>query len=205
MRNREEEAGFWYEEGAKAVRAGGHGLKTLAGHLIFMIDGTSEFAGPLWPVRILHDRREFRLERFVDYLRKPTRMGLGLPSLHFLRHVLEATPKDGERALALVRAELAREGVDFDAAADSERDAELVKRKLGGHGGDRKSEENKYQGRNPILKTRGRDYDMVRLSRDRPDLAKRVVVGELSANAAAIEAGFRRKPVKRCPKCGHEW
>jgi hypothetical protein len=29
---------------------------------------------------------------------------------------------------------------------------------------------------------------------DRPDLAERVEAGELSANAAAEEAGFRKKP-----------
>jgi hypothetical protein len=67
--------------------------------------------------------------------------------------------------------------------------------KLGRHGGNRKSEEaKKYQDRNPILKRRGRDYDLARLRRDRPDLAERVEAGEVSANAAAIEAGFRRKP-----------
>jgi hypothetical protein len=28
--------------------------------------------------------------------------------------------------------------------------------------------------------------------------------GEISANRAAIEAGYRKKPHHRCPKCGHE-
>ena len=35
-----------------------------------------------------------------------------------------------------------------------------------------------------------RAYALARLDRDRPDLAQRVLSGELSANAAAIEAGF---------------
>jgi hypothetical protein len=35
---------------------------------------------------------------------------------------------------------------------------------------------------------------LARLKRDHPELAKRVVAGELSPNAAAIEAGFRKKP-----------
>jgi hypothetical protein len=46
-----------------------------------------------------------------------------------------------------------------------------------------------------------------RLKRDRPDLAERVVAGEISANAAAIEAGFRKPPARRlktCPHCGGE-
>ena len=37
-----------------------------------------------------------------------------------------------------------------------------------------------------------RAYALDRLKRDRPDLLARVLAGELSANAAAIEAGFRK-------------
>ena len=36
-------------------------------------------------------------------------------------------------------------------------------------------------------------YTVSRLKRDRPDLFEKVVAGELSANRAAIEAGFRRR------------
>ena len=38
-------------------------------------------------------------------------------------------------------------------------------------------------------------YALRRLQRDRPDLADRVVEGELSANAAMIKAGFRTKTI----------
>jgi hypothetical protein len=38
-------------------------------------------------------------------------------------------------------------------------------------------------------------YTLRRLKRDRPDLAERVIVGELTAHAAAIEAGFRRRTI----------
>lgn len=41
-------------------------------------------------------------------------------------------------------------------------------------------------------------YALARLKRDAPDLAKMVIDGELSANAAAIQAGFR-KPTKTIP------
>jgi hypothetical protein len=37
-----------------------------------------------------------------------------------------------------------------------------------------------------------RSYLLARLKRDRPELAARVEAGQLSANAAAIEAGFRK-------------
>ena len=50
-----------------------------------------------------------------------------------------------------------------------------------------------------------RAYTLDRLKRECRELFDKVCAGELSANAAAIMAGFRKKPVKRCPKCGHEW
>jgi hypothetical protein len=40
-----------------------------------------------------------------------------------------------------------------------------------------------------------RTYTLRRLARDRPDLVSRIRDGELSANAAAIEAGFRKRTV----------
>jgi len=39
---------------------------------------------------------------------------------------------------------------------------------------------------------RGANYHLARLDRDRPDLAMQVREGSMSANAAAIEAGFRK-------------
>lgn len=52
-----------------------------------------------------------------------------------------------------------------------------------------------------------RSYTVSRLKRERPDLFERVATGEMSANAAAIEAGFRKLPkprLKNCPHCGGE-
>ena len=42
--------------------------------------------------------------------------------------------------------------------------------------------------------TGNREGILRRLARDRPDLLERYEHGELTANAAAIEAGFRKKP-----------
>jgi hypothetical protein len=58
---------------------------------------------------------------------------------------------------------------------------------------------------NRTIRGTTRAYTLDRLERERPDLFERVKAKELSANAAAIEAGFRKKPVRRCPNCGHEW
>lgn len=75
---------------------------------------------------------------------------------------------------------------------------------LHGHGGDRRSEKAKAdQGGNDenvtTLKPNEKNtkaHILARLDRDRPDLAARVRAGTMTANAAAIEAGFR-KPSKR--------
>jgi hypothetical protein len=72
------------------------------------------------------------------------------------------------------------------------------------HGGDRKSEKIKVpngtlienQGNNiTLISTRGTSetYTVARLKRDNPELAQKVINGELSPNAAAIQAGFRKK------------
>jgi hypothetical protein len=79
--------------------------------------------------------------------------------------------------------------------------SDLDQIKLGRHGGDRRSEKAKAdQGSDkktvPTLIGRGRNYDLARLDRDRPDLAARVRAKKMSANAAAIEAGFRKPPLK---------
>ena len=78
-------------------------------------------------------------------------------------------------------------------------DAEI--KPLAEHGGDHSKQVDNVKlvgGNNPT-------YALKRLKRDRPDLAAKVIAGELSANAAAIEAGFRKKPKLVCPKCGHKF
>jgi hypothetical protein len=63
------------------------------------------------------------------------------------------------------------------------------------------------EGNNNIITRQGTSlaYTLDRLHRTRPDLLAKVEAGEMSANAAAIEAGFRKRPKHRCPKCGHEF
>jgi UDP-N-acetylmuramoylalanine-D-glutamate ligase len=47
-----------------------------------------------------------------------------------------------------------------------------------------------------------RDAAIRRLRKDRPDLLEKVIAGQLSAHAAACEAGFRKKPsaAEKCVK-----
>ena len=50
-----------------------------------------------------------------------------------------------------------------------------------------------------------RAYTLSRLQLHWPGLYAKVIAGELTANAAAIKAGFRKKQRRHCPNCGHEW
>ena len=88
------------------------------------------------------------------------------------------------------------------------------RRKLGKQGGDRRSLKvrgNKVadQVDNINLISKGgtsRAYILDRLDRDgHAELAAKVRAGELSANKAAIEIGWRKKPKLVCPNCGHEF
>lgn len=51
-----------------------------------------------------------------------------------------------------------------------------------------------------------RKVALARLDRDgHTELAAQVRAGTKSANAAAIQAGIRKKPQHTCPECGHKW
>ena len=194
MITKEQQAGELYSVGRKAVRDGGLELQSLAMHLILMTKGTHDFSGPLWPVRELHDGKIVQLDRFIDYLLLQARDGLGLPSLYFLKQTLEATvpAKDGDEALSRVRAELAKEHVDFDKHA---RRDEL---KLHGEREPLAEQGEIGNGRSRVdninSKTEGgtsASYLAAKLKRDHPDIAERLANGEFrSVRAAAIEAGI---------------
>jgi hypothetical protein len=49
-----------------------------------------------------------------------------------------------------------------------------------------------------------RAYTLDRLKRECVPYSEKFVQANYLPSAA-IAAGFRKKPVKRCPKCGHEW
>jgi hypothetical protein len=59
---------------------------------------------------------------------------------------------------------------------------------LGSHGGTREQVRNS----NLSKSSQTTDYTKRRLKRDRPDLYEKVISGGMTANAAAIEAGFRK-------------
>lgn len=75
----------------------------------------------------------------------------------------------------------------------------MWREKMKCQGGDRRSELAKSKGdnvtdRKETPKGNSKAYTLSRLKRETPDLFQAVCDGELSANAAAIKAGFRKKP-----------
>jgi hypothetical protein len=195
MSNRSEIlSGEIFESAMMAVQSGGNNLRLLAKYMIFMIHGTADVPGPLWPVRVLHGKRQ-TFTSFHHYLLDQPGDGIGLPSLHFLKQVLEATPQDGQRAIGMVRAELAKEHVDFDKQA--------------------RLEELKLHGERPPLAEPGHpmsssNVDNINkgtqggtsaaylagvLKRDHPEISEQLAAGKFrSVRAAAKAAGIVEDP-----------
>jgi hypothetical protein len=94
--------------------------------------------------------------------------------------------------------------VSSGALADGALVLKLARREIGIEGGKPGPGRGHKTGDNITRFKRGteRAYTLARLRRDHPELAERVIAGEISANAAAIEAGFRKK--RRCRHCGQE-
>jgi hypothetical protein len=80
--------------------------------------------------------------------------------------------------------------------SEAEARQRIERGKLRAHGGDRRSDQVDNTSNDINLKAKGgtsRSYTLARLDRDRPDLAAKVDAGLMTANAAAIEAGFRKR------------
>jgi hypothetical protein len=97
-------------------------------------------------------------------------------------------------------AELRRTYARFQAGeVTQEQGAEEIQARLGKHGGDRRSEQarkdrvrNHTLDRKPASRMGDRDRTLARLRRDDPELAARVERGEITANAAAVDKGWRQ-------------
>ena len=110
---------------------------------------------------------------------------------HMIRDGYELDPIEVQYALDWLKVKAPDEAVGFEVAVKGGR-------RLGSHGGDRRSEGVKEQGANSTLKTRGStqaDYILARLERDRPDILNEFHQGvHKSARAAGIAAGIIKVP-----------
>lgn len=135
--------------------------------------------------RDLIDENGKPLTSFRQFLELPYPEGCGIPVSHALK-IIEV-PVLGEEVSQEARDKWnAKRAVIRDALTEA----------LGDVG---RPSENTEKGYNITLNTQASergtsaDYTLRRLKRDNPALAEKVIQGELSANAAAIKAGFRER------------
>ena len=209
MKTREQIAADLYNFGRDSVMQGGYSLRTLATHISDMVYGIKGNDGALWKDRAFNDKI-IHLDSFEDYLLKPARDGLGIPSLLWLARVLDAheDKEEREKALAALRQEIA----DFDARVDEERlkmrNRQTVPETT--HGGSREGagrkakEEDANQETNCHLKKRKSSQSperiIARLKRDAETnphaeaLLGSIEAGDLKPYRAAVEMGWVKPP-----------
>jgi len=146
-----------------ALDDGERGLQHVPGHIKRII------REDMWQERIVQATGELaEYDHFAEFVNDPPPKGLGADV-----DMLKRMCKKDDEALRLLR--------------------EVV---TGSPGGDQRSEE--AQTKNDNVSNGGghgnsKDYTLDRLAREDPKLYEKVVADEMSANAAAIEAGFRDK------------
>lgn len=203
MKTREQIATELYNDGRDSVMQGGDSLRMLATHIPAMVYGVKGNDGALWKDRAFPDRM-IHLDRFEDYLLKPARDGLGIPSLLWLARVLDAHEDKDERekALAALRQEIA----DFDARVEKERARASVKvdaaktheeaGKLGGRGNKAKENSQGFKGSG----SKSPERIIARLKRDAETdthaaaLLVSIEAGDLKPYRAAVEMGWVKPP-----------
>ncbi|MFI6162227.1 hypothetical protein ACIA59_20075 [Micromonospora haikouensis] len=118
--------------------------------------------------------------RFREFVEAKAPYGLGydpdqLPKILELRHPHESLPEVASRMEGMRQEVKLLLGAEVPAASSP--------------GGDRRS--SSFQACDTSLKPDRKDQVLARLKRDAPELAERVVAGEVTANAAARQMGWR--------------
>lgn len=156
---------------AKLVNSAGWDLQSLPGLVKRVI--TEE----MWPervVRITHETARFK--SFAEFVTTPPPAGLGTNV-----ETLERLCRDDAEALTLLRQVTTRPRGGDTRSAEAAINTYNVSIDRNAHGN-------------------ARAYTLDRLSRERPDLYQQVVDKELTANAAAIEAGWRKRKIQLEPE-----
>lgn len=109
-------------------------------------------------------------------------------AISYMLEGLEIEPSATDLAIEFLRAAHLDVPVAFADAVDGGR-------KLLAHGSNQHTRGgDNITSTTPLERGTSAEYTLARLDRDRPELAEQVRAGKLSANAAAIEAGFRKQP-----------
>ena len=208
MKTREQIATDLYNFGRDSVMRGGDSLRMLATHIPAMVYGVKGNDGPLWQDRAFNDK-VIHLDRFEDYLLKPARDGLGIPSLLWLSRVLDAHEEKEEREKAL--AALRQEIPDFDDRVEDEQTKDKVRRldaegNRGAPAGNQnaaKGKENKgviYPFDSDRKGSRSPERIIARLKRDAATdtlaaaLLGSIEAGDIKPYRAAIDMGWVKTP-----------
>jgi len=128
--------------------------------------------------------------RFVEFVSNPHPKGLGINPprqleviVQDLKHPQEHPPYNDGKIIKRMNAMRRRVGVLLRRSEPA-----IAMHGVNQHSGGSNATSS------PLSDERGSNYALKRLKRDHPELAEKVIAGDLSANAAAIEAGFRHKP-----------
>jgi hypothetical protein len=113
-----QEAGRSYRDAANSIR-GGFAVRILAGHVVWML-GDNDWGRPVWRERkVPPDGKTFNTPSFDQYLLRPEREGLHMPSLLSVHNICGADKKHGARAIHLMRKEI----LEYDAKLKQDRKA----------------------------------------------------------------------------------
>jgi hypothetical protein len=167
----------------------GNSVRTMPGLMLPMLreEGWRKFKRDLDGYVYAHDS-------IASWVLGPAWGGLNFPDWATLYAILECNLEKGPDCIRLL-IEAGAPDPKTIADALSLRKAELVEKLRdgpGGNGANQHKRKSNVRNANIAPKSQTAAYNLARLKRDRPDLARRVTAGEMSANAAAIEAGFRK-------------
>lgn len=212
MKQFEQIAGEAYVEMRQEIMNGLFKTDMLARHILIMTKPNENGIKPYQVRHVPPDYRPYRIDSFKDYLLKPAREGLGFSNLRqvdtFIRAIETVGAKGSLRDNALTR--LREEIPDYDeevtktAVKETADKDEKNQRPRGGNnnpeglGG--KSGKAIVNDNNVIIdKERdspvgnSREKGLRELRQKAPELHAKVLAGELTVNAACVQAGFRKR------------
>jgi hypothetical protein len=188
----EEYAGNRHQDVFRASHDTRHGFRVLPALMLDMLE-EDRWRHLVRPI----DHKEFHHERIEQWVLGKPWSGLDFPSWDAL-YALLSRAEGGKATMDALKAR----GAPANGLAQDVK-PELTHEQAGALGGRGKKASNNVNS----FRRKGNSarYTIARLKRDHQDLAARVIAGELSANAAAIKAGFRKKPLHGIALMKAEW
>jgi hypothetical protein len=111
-----------------------------------------------------------------------------------IRNGYELDPVEIDLAVAWLRHNEPQVAVGIEAIKAKVQEARAKPLADVGEIGNGRKDESRVDNINPTKGGTGTDYTLRRLARDAPEMLDKIEAGELSVNAAAIQAGIRKKP-----------